>query len=498
MHKYLKEYNKVLSQKCNYIGKTSLLSPTLCRVEAQTGLFREIFFKNNNIKLNLRKKISENFGFFLKPFRDYKISKSLKSYPFPKKIKNLFITYADYRNFDNRNIWREEIFRGLYPSNQNIIIAIVNGKKSKDLEKINKFISHCNDNSYIFSNYHFINFSKIVKATIYSFKSYFLILKKLIFQEIKILNRNIKFKLLKKSYLDFTSGRIYTNELYKLTWREINKECIINNIIFPWESQCWERLICNEFYWEKTNIIGYQHTGFSYGLLQHFNTRFDRELNITPHFIFTAGEVQKNILLKYKGFKYTKIIKFGSLRCSSKINPDLINKKISEKIKKIYLCLGYNIFNYDRIIDELKNIDNSIKINVLIHPINKYYIYKNKLEDNIKLITNRDNQDLKKADFLLVDDNSMMIEGWSLGVPTVILESDKFNLSKRDWGSPIVHIALNKLNKIVNKTFINKINKSIDEYIASNYGEKYFNETSINNLFNFIEKINSKKIKRKL
>ena len=489
MNKYLKQYNKVISEKCLKIGASSMLSPTLCRVEAQSGLFRSIFIKSNSSNFSFYKILSENFGFLIKPFRDLIICNSSRRRILPKDIRNLFITYCDYRNVTNTKDWREEIFRGIKPNSENIILAIPLGRNPKQLNDLNHFILSCNQKHHIYSIHSFVKKKYILKAFFRSIISIKEIFKNIFFVEIKIFDKNLKANILMKLLKDLSSGRIYSNELYKLLWQRISNENTIDKIIFPWESQCWERLLINQFLSKKTTLIGYQHTGFSYGLLQHFNTPFDNRLKINPQYIFTAGEVQRDILKKVNGLKNTKIYKLGSLRCESSISKKKLLKKLNISINNIYVCLGYNSIKYDLIINSLKKIKTTINISVLIHPINKSYNFRGKLEKNINIVYKRDNEIIKKSDILLVDDNSMMIEGWSLNVPTVILDSDKFGLTKRDWGSPILHISIDRLSKINSEIFIKNLRKSILNYINSEYSEKYFNKINFKKMMNYISNL---------
>ena len=171
MNKYLKEYNKEISEKCLKIGAPSLVSPTLCRVEAQSGLFRSIFIKKNSSNLSLIKILSENFGFLIKPIRDLIICNFSGRRFLPKEVRNLFITYCDYRNITKTKDWREEIFRGIKPNSENIILAIPLGSNPKQVNDLNQFILKCNQKNFIYSIHSFVKRKYILKAFFQSVKS---------------------------------------------------------------------------------------------------------------------------------------------------------------------------------------------------------------------------------------------------------------------------------------------------------------------------------------
>ena len=73
MNKILNEYNNKIGSLCLKIGKASLLSPSLCRTEAQSGLFRSIFINNpdkrNILRISFKDIIKYSFGIFIKIIR---------------------------------------------------------------------------------------------------------------------------------------------------------------------------------------------------------------------------------------------------------------------------------------------------------------------------------------------------------------------------------------------------------------------------------------------
>ncbi|WP_041484713.1 hypothetical protein [Prochlorococcus marinus] len=497
MNKTLKEYNKKLSELSLIFGPKSLFSPTLCRIEGQTNLFRNIFINNKKNKnqnfISLSLNFLKNFSFVLKPIRDFVFMLNSEKKVFPKNINRLFITYGDYRNISYKKNWEEEIFRGIKPSKKNKILVISLGKSIKDVVKNINYIKNCNQKKDIYSIYSMIELKDILNAFLKSNFYFFTYLFGLSSRKIFINRKNIKSFVIKSLINDYARGFLYSNCLFSNIWSNTLK----NNpkkIIFPWESHCWERLLMHQVNKDKMfqtiSTIGYQHTGFSYGLLQHFATKSDEKNFINPQIIFSCGEIQKEKLDQIEGLSKVRKFTVGSLRCKS--NPDIktLYSKLNKKIKNISVALGYNQKNYQTIIDELNKVNKKINIYIFLHPLNYKFNPTKYLDNNIILKYKRNNKLIKDSDLLIVDDNSMMIEGWTLGVPTIIYETDSYKLTKRDWKSPILHITKKNINELDKKNFRAKLDSSIKIYLKSKYYEKYFKEINFSKFENFLSQVN--------
>tara|TARA_Y100000589_G_scaffold28724_1_gene23881 strand:+ start:7181 stop:8680 length:1500 start_codon:yes stop_codon:yes gene_type:complete len=486
----LEEYNNKISSIASLFDSRSLFSPTLCRIESQTNLFKDIFVstKKKKRKINF-KNILRYFSFMLKPLRDIFLIKNSDKKLLKENQNRLFITYGDYRNETDKNNWREEIFRGLKPNKSDQLLVLSLGKSINDILKNIKYTNTCNSNEFIYSSYSLISFKDVINA----FFESTLYFTNFIFGTIKLKiyvgKVNIKFPLITSIFKDYFKGLIYTNCLFKRKW--INLLAINpQTIIFPWESHCWERILLNTIYsnnnFNDIKTIGYQHTGFSYGLLQHFSTKSDALLKINPKILYSCGDIQKKKLESIEGLYNVKKYTIGSLRCKSNPNINKLNLKKNKKIKTISFAFGYNEDNYQFIIDELKRINNSIKIYLFFHPLN--YKFKPKLNgaSNIVCKFKRENKIIEKSDLLIVDDNSMMIEGWNLGVPTVIYDSDSYDLTKRDWDSPILHINKYTIGKLEKDFFKKDLNNSIEIYLKTKYYKNYFKEITFSDFKKFL------------
>lgn len=494
MNKVLKEYNEKLGELSLACGSGSLFSPTLCRVEAQSNLFRKIFLTDKKKKSNKKNLIYylKKFGFFLKPLRDIIFIAKAERKLLKKNIDRLFISYGDYRNESKKNNWREEVFRGLKPNKKNIILVISLGKSLNDILRNINYLRTCKDKNYLYSIYSLVNFRDVLIAFFKSNYYFLLDLFCVISNDIKVNKKNIKLFVIRSLLNDYLSGNFYTNCFFLNAWINLlkRKQKII---IFPWESHCWERLLIKQIWIQgKTKnlkTIGYQHTGFSYGLLQHFVTKCDAKQKIQPNFIFSCGEIQKTKLEEIEGLSDVMKITVGSLRCKSKPDKKNLHTKSNFDIKTVSVALGYNQNNYQKIIEDLKKINKKIRIFLFVHPLNYKFRPNFDAENNIKFKIRRDNRIIKNSDLLIVDDNSLMIEGWTLGVPTIIYDSDSFELTKRDWNSPILHLNEKNISDIGSNKFMIRLSNSIKDYLDSNYSSKYFYEINFSKFENAISNI---------
>ena len=122
------------------------------------NLFRKIFLPNKpKIRFFSFINIVKNFSFILKPLRDIYFILKTKKRVFNKKQNRLFITYGDYRNITEKNNWKEEIFRGLVPSDKDEILVLSLGKSINDIVKNIRYINSCNSKQFIYSNYSFVS-----------------------------------------------------------------------------------------------------------------------------------------------------------------------------------------------------------------------------------------------------------------------------------------------------------------------------------------------------
>ena len=61
-------------------------------------------------------------------------------------------------------------------------------------------------------------------------------------------------------------------------------------ILYVFENQAWENSYINVFNDSKTELIGYQSSGFSFRFLNFFPSNIDKKFGLFPDKIFTVGD----------------------------------------------------------------------------------------------------------------------------------------------------------------------------------------------------------------
>lgn len=263
------------------------------------------------------------------------------------------------------------------------------------------------------------------------------------------------------------------------------------NLLMPYENQTWEKVYVmvkhqNNF---NTNIIGYQHTGISFKLLNYFPSQLEMGLKIFPDKIITVGNIVKKVFSKY-AFYPSKIVVGGALRFTKHFDNDaLINIKPSQAIinKKIVYAFSYDRRKYTKIIDLLVEVfaNAGIKVVLKFHPnYTQHSIIKNygkTLPNGFSYSNKVTWKDLyKEADAILYDDNSIAFEGLINGIKTFSLTEGEeiYDITRAyyftEWQESIDKSGLVKLrDSIVNQNFEKTIDtKNIGLYI-NDYFTKY-------------------------
>jgi hypothetical protein len=232
--------------------------------------------------------------------------------------------------------------------------------------------------------------------------------------------------------------------------------------------------------------LGFQHSGFSYKLLQFFPSKPERELPIYPDKIVTMGEITKRVMIE-KGNYPCKIVEGAAMRQAK----HLINGKFEIKSKPIIkhnalaYAFSYEISNYTAIVYTLIKVfaDSGINIYLKFHPYFNQNMVLNllarELPENFIPATTMDwDMIYKSVDLILYNDNSLGIEGMINGVKTIKLDiaepiynTDRFFYSSLEKNI-VDETGLIKIkNELKNGTYDNRFPK---DRIAK-YVNKYYN-----------------------
>lgn len=214
-------------------------------------------------------------------------------------------------------------------------------------------------------------------------------------------------------------------EFYGLHWldsyswyyfaKNIFRAFSLSSVIYPYENHPWEKLLVrarNESA-AHPKLTAFQHTSFSYKLLQHFPGEAERDLPLFPDKILTAGKILKQVLEK-RGHYPDGLIAEGCALRHAYLFDQPVKAASREARDKVAYAFSFDLNNYRSIIDRLADIFNGSKSTVYLkfHPL-----LLNKLKMDKALPPNfLDARDIawgdifKEIGLLLYDDNSQGIE----------------------------------------------------------------------------------------
>lgn len=215
-------------------------------------------------------------------------------------------------------------------------------------------------------------------------------------------------------------------------------------IYFPYENQAWEKVYQHQKSKNssKALIVGFQHTGVSFKLLNYFPSVVEKTLPIYPDVIFTVGDIIKKVL-EEKAFYSSKIITAGAIRHSHFVVDGSI-KSLGPKAqtnKIVTYAFSYDFSLYHKILTDLGEVfdGTDIKVYLKFHPLfSDAYLkrhFGHFFNKNLILgtpITWAEIYDT--ADIILYDDNTIGFEGMIKGVKTYLYkDAEKFYDCKRDY-----------------------------------------------------------------
>ena len=265
----------------------------------------------------------------------------------------------------------------------------------------------------------------------------------------------------------------------------------------PYENQTWEKvypLLNKKTTGVKTHITGFQHTGLSYKLLQHFPAQAEAMLPFYPDRILTVGKIYQR-LLKEKAHFPCQIFEGAALRHAKYMTNGAINVKMPHKALqgRIAYAFSYDTSKYAKIINLLKNVfgDGKLTIYLKMHPdYDENVVLRSlriRLPDNFVLAQKMPwSEVFDSVDCVLYDDNSIGMEGMINGVKTFMLDSGEpiYDCGRMYYfNGGNTSIGANELKQLKtdleNSTFdpsydINKAKEYIYSYYTPYVKEKHF------------------------
>ncbi|MCX5782675.1 MAG: hypothetical protein NT145_08295 [Elusimicrobia bacterium] len=446
------------------------------------------FFPN----IYLKRKFKKNKGEFLKSTREL-IRASEKMPSCKKEYTSIIRTYFDFRCTDQNGKLREEYFGPFavdLAKHENVLVIykLLNPKGLASFEKL------CRDqhdfDSCLIEKFLTVN---LLSEVIQLYES----------SKIKLRNkyyyRDNDITSMLQKMIDMEFSGLHGIDVF--VEREIARKVFglkPERIYMPYENQTWEKVYPfvknDEFRASHTRIIGFQHTGLSYKLLQHFPAEIEKNLHLFPDKLLTVGKIYQ-LLLKEKAYYPCEIVEGAALRHSKYVVDGVFNVKEPHKelFGKIAYAFSYDTSKYERIINVLLEIfkNSNICIYLKMHPdYDEDDIMKTlniKIPDNFILAqkipwtTIYDN-----SDCIIYDDNSIGIEGMINGVRTYMLDFGEpiYECGRMfyfdEWNTAINIEDLKVLKQsIESKVFnpwydIDKMKKYLNLYYNAYSKERYF------------------------
>lgn len=539
---FLIEYNDLLASI--YLKKSSkffryLASPTINRLEAQTHFFEKVqkYIQLRSMLLNdvslLIKLIPEDYFLYEELSKEFKgrilicdnyilfeIKKPLKwlflmmkfsSRVVSRLLKTMFVTiisifirpktkyqsvirtYFDHRCKDAEGKLREEYFGplafDLVKESKPLVVYKMIHERVAELWMYLKLRKSAKFDSCLLES--FLSPLSVIKVFVLYLFSKIELKEKYLYSGMDI--TAILQQSLNDDYFSFRGLGVYVEY-------EVAKKVLGSNperILMPYENQTWEKvypLIKAKNPYISTKIIGFQHTGFSYKLLNHFPSKCEKSLSLFPDKIVTVGRMTKKIL-EEKAFYPCEIIEGAALRHTKLVKNGGFYIKSPRKIlnNKIVYAFSYDISKYKKIIKALIKIfeGSSIIIYLKVHPdycedevVKDLGIH---LAPNFLLAQKIPWVEVYEVvDCVLYDDNSIGLEGIINGLKTFMLDVGEpiYDCNRmyyfNEWETTINMFGLLKLKQLIEeKRFVKEFDiEKVSEYVNSYYNayskSKYF------------------------
>jgi hypothetical protein len=269
-----------------------------------------------------------------------------------------------------------------------------------------------------------------------------------------------------------------------------------DRLFYPFENQTWEKVYSlakkrDNFH---TVIVGFQHTGFSYKLLNHFPTRIEKHLPIFPDIILTTGQIFKRLLTENAHFP--SVIKVGAALRHDKFVTNggfTFKDPVNKVLGRIAYAFSSDIEKHFRIVNLLLDVFEYTDITVYLkfHPLFDQKLILKRLNRHLPAnflpASNIPWQDIyNSVDAILYDDNSLSIEGIFNGVKTYMLDEEEpiYNIERmfgfNEWDRSLDKKGLIELKQALQGRIFDK---TYNVENVKNYVKEYFSEYSIETAF---------------
>ncbi len=475
-------YNEIIGGLYKSNPKLFMYSPAFCRCEGQTYLYSKW---SGNQSISKPKLIISVLRFAAKALRDVVFSLIAKPVHIkvPPRQAIFVFSYFDSRN-DDSGVLREEYFRGILEGRSDMYCfykIVSSGNFLRGVQYL-RLISKLKKSFHAYGENSFISLFIIVKALCLTLVHFF----KFASYKFPADTDRTLVSLLKSEHLrEILDGTVYFGYQQKLLFEKLLKYQP-KLILSVWENKPWERVLesVKKRISPSTISKGFQHTGFSKKLLQHYPSSVEGDLDTYPDYIINNGLINRDELAN-NSVVSSNIIVGGALRQDSMLRAGVpkIKDIVSERPINIAYAFSWDQSAYEKILRDLELLPEGVKVHLKFHPDYPDWCYKKDLPPRFINSSASWAEVGRTCSLVLADDNSLMFEGYYHGMHTAVYDgADLSGAGKRDFGSPLVHLLQSDLPFILNDEIINRINTATCKIFETSYLDRYFVQRNFEDL----------------
>jgi len=247
--------------------------------------------------------------------------------------------------------------------------------------------------------------------------------------------------------------------LYRFVQRLREKHFPIDTVIYPYENQIWEKVLCAAMrkLYPSAYLIGYQHSTISMMYLNYFFSKYESGILPLPDRTVTNGKYIKDAFIE-SGYPKEKVVRGGAVRYAYLLEPKMIAGR--QKRDRPVILVTPSISRFEgaeliwKVLQAFEHRD-EYKILIKCHPDMPFEKISEHL--NVKLPEHFTVSDrpvvelLMESDALLYTCSTTCVEAIAAGVPAVHVESDlSIDLDQLDF-DPGIRLSARSPEEIVKR-----------------------------------------------
>jgi hypothetical protein len=232
---------------------------------------------------------------------------------------------------------------------------------------------------------------------------------------------------------DWNGARVAFDLLiYRFVRRLSEKGIPVDTVIYPYENQIWERVLCaaTRRFYPSAYLIGYQHTTIYKMYLNYFLSKHEVGVLPFPDKVITNGRRYKEVLTE-SGYPEGKVVQGGAIRYAYLLKPSVHEER--KKGDKRVILVTPSISESDAVeliwkVLEAFRSHTEYKVIIKCHPAMPFERISKRLKVELPkhfFVSDGPVADLLKgSDVLLYTYSTTCVEAIAAGVPVVHVEPD--------------------------------------------------------------------------